>query len=106
MTQVGEGNAENGLRLMKPYLAVPPAEFEALLAQFKVHQPETLQRYGKTIGHEFIRDDKIGANLLRIVQMQRFEKHAMRWSFYFYRGNNGWVLNAIKTDEDIQQLFP
>jgi hypothetical protein len=30
----------------------------------------------------------------------------MRWSFYFYRGQNGWVLDTFKTDDDIRQLFP
>ena len=30
----------------------------------------------------------------------------MRWLFYFYRGENGWVLNTFKTDDDLRLLFP
>lgn len=107
MTKVGKGDVEGGIRLSKPFLAIPAAEFDALLDQLKTQQPAMIQRFGKSIGHEFIRQDKAGENLLRIIQLHRFEKHVMRWSFYFYRGKNGgWVLNTFKTDDDIRQLFP
>lgn len=106
MAKVGEGNVENGLQILKPYLIIPPAEFDVMLDKLRMQQPAISQRFGKSIGSEFIREDKTGENLLRIVQIQRFEKHVMRWSFYFYRGKNGWVLNTFKTDDDIRQLFP
>lgn len=107
MTKVGKGDIESGIRLSKPFLAIPAAEFDALLEQLKTQQPAMAQRFGKSIGHEFIRQDKAGDNLLRIIQIHRFENHIMRWSFYFYRGKTGgWVLNTFKTDDDIRQLFP
>lgn len=106
MIKVGKGDIESGIRLSKPFLAIPAAEFDALLDQLKTQQPAMTQRFGKSIGHEFIRQDKTGDNLLRIIQIHRFENHVMRWSFYFYRGKAGWVLNTFKTDDDIRQLFP
>jgi hypothetical protein len=106
MAKVGEGDIENGIRLTKPFLIIPPAEFDAMLEQLKLQLPVMSQRFGKSIGAEFIREDKVGENLLRIIQVHRFEKHPMRWSFYFYRGKSGWVLNTFKTDDDIRQLFP
>ena len=106
MAKVGEGDIAAGLQLVKPVLVVPAPEFNSLLEQLKTRLPAMSKRFGKSIGYEFIREDKIGENLLRIVQIHRFENHAMRWSFYFYRGKNGWVLNTFKTDDDIKQLFP
>jgi hypothetical protein len=106
MAKVGEGDIEYEIRLMKPFLIIPPAEFEVMLGQLKMQLPAMTQRFGRSIGHEFIREDKTGENLLRIVHIHRFEKHLMRWSFYFYRGKDGWVLNTFKTDDDIRQLFP
>lgn len=106
MVKVGEGDIESGIRLAKPFLIIPVAEFDVMLDQVKMQQPAMTQRFGKSIGHEFIREERTGENLLRIIQIHRFEKHAMRWSFYFYRGKNGWVLNTFKTDDDIRQLFP
>lgn len=106
MAKVGEGDLENGLMLAKPYLIIPPAEFDVLIGQIKMQLPAMAQRFGKSIGYEYIREERVGENLLRIIQIHRFEKHAMRWNFYFYRNNTGWVLNTFKFDDDIRQLFP
>ncbi|MFM0527238.1 hypothetical protein PQR11_19890 [Paraburkholderia strydomiana] len=106
MEKVGAGDTDGGLRLMRPFVVVAPSEFDVMLEQLKLQQPVMQQRFGKSIGHEFIREDDVGENLLRIVQIQRFEHHVMRWSFYFYRGNKGWVLDTFKSDDDIRQLFP
>jgi hypothetical protein len=106
MAKVGGGDIENGIRLTKPFLIIPSSEFEVMLEQLKLQMPAMSQRFGKSIGYEFIREDKVGENLLRIIHVHRFEKHAMRWSFYFYRGKDGWTLNTFKTDDDIRQLFP
>ena len=106
MAKVGGGDIENGIRLTKPFLIISTSEFEAMLEQLKLQMPAMSQRFGKSIGYEFIREDKVGENLLRIIHVHRFEKHVMRWSFYFYRGKDGWTLNTFKTDDDIRQLFP
>jgi hypothetical protein len=106
MAKVGEGDIEGGLRLTAPFLVISPAELDAAIGQIKVQLPSMSQRFGKSIGAEFIREDRVGDNLIRIVQLHRFEKHVMRWNFYFYRGKSGWVLNTFKTDDDIRQLFP
>jgi hypothetical protein len=105
MIKVGDGDAAAGLQLMQPFIIVPPAEFDVMRDQLKLQEPMMAQRFGKSIGQEFIREDKIGDSLMRIVYLHRFEKHAMRWNFYFYRGTDGWVLNTFRTDDDVAQLF-
>lgn len=63
------------------------------------------QRFGKTIGFEFIREERAGENLIHIVQICRYEKHMTRWNFYFYRGASGWVLNTFNFDDHIKAVF-
>lgn len=106
MEKVGGGHVEAGLQLMKPFLIIPVAEFDVMVDRLKMQLPAMSQRFGQSIGHEFVREDKIGNNLLRIVQIHRFERHPMRWVFYFYQGGGGWVLNSFKTDDEISKLFP
>jgi hypothetical protein len=106
MAKVGAGDIESGIRLLRPFFIIPPAEFEVMIDKLKMQLPAMSQRFGKSIGYEFIREDRAGENLLRIVQIHRFQKHAMRWNFYFYRGENGWVLNTFNTDDELQKLFP
>ena len=105
MAKVGEGDIVGGIGLTKKYLIIPAPEFEVMLEQMKMQEPVMARRFGKSVGHEFLREQRVGDNLLRIVHVHHFERHAMRWSFYFYRGPSGWVLNTFKSDDDIRQLF-
>jgi len=106
MAKVAAGDTEGGLRLTKPYVIIPDAEFEAMLGQLKLQAPLMASRFGATVSSEFIREDTVGDSLVRLTYIQRFERHPMRWVFYFYRGKDGWVLNTFRTDDAIQLLFP
>ena len=105
MTKVAAGDFEAGLRLAKPYLIIPDSEFETMVGQGKLQGPMMIQRFGKSIGAEFIREDRAGENVLRIVQINRFERHATRWTFIFYKTPTGWCVNTFYFDDKIQSLF-
>jgi|TARA_Y100000296_G_scaffold30684_1_gene35641 hypothetical protein len=40
-----------------------------------------------------------------VVYIQKFERHMMRWKFYFYNPGGGWVLNTFNTDDKISLMF-
>lgn len=105
MAKVGIGEIDAALVLMKPYIVIPDVELEAVRNQVSMQLPLMNQRFGKSIGYEFISEDKEGASLLRIVHVHKFERTAMRWVFYFYRNNDGWVLNSFTFDDAIQAMF-
>ena len=105
MQLVGKGEVADGLLLIKSYLIIPVAEFDLTLSQMKAQQPLVEQRFGKSIGQEFLREDKVGENLIRFRYLHRFEKHIMQWNFYFYKTPKGWVLNTYKSDDDLKSLF-
>jgi len=105
MNEVGKGNSSKGLELFKPFLIIPESEFNVMLESLQMQQPMIDQRFGRTIGVELINEEMVGKSFMKVVYAQKFEKHAMRWIFYFYRPNNGWVLNTFTTDDKIQYLF-
>jgi hypothetical protein len=105
MALVAKGDMEAGIRLAKPYLAIPESEVEAMIVQAKLQAPMLEMRFGKPVGVEFIREERAGEHVMRIVQICRHEKHLTRWSFYFYRTPTGWVLNTLNFDDKLQALF-
>lgn len=105
MSKIAAGEVEAGLRLAKPYLVIPDAEFKAIVVQTNLQLPTIGKRFGKSVGYEFIREDKVGTSFFRAIQVQRFEKHITRWTFYFYKTPTGWVLNTFNFDDKIQLLF-
>lgn len=106
MTNVGVGKYDNAWKVMKPAAIVPPAEFDAFVAQFASQQSTLALRFGKPTGHEYIRDQQIGTSLLRFQYIAKFERSAMRWVFVFYRAESGWVLTDFKFDGNTSALFP
>jgi hypothetical protein len=106
MERVGKGDIEGGLKLVRPRTIIPAAEFDVMLGQIPPQLPAIKSRFGAPIGFEFLKEETLGASLARITYLQKFEKHAMRWVFYCYRGKSGWVLNTFKFDDRWHELFP
>lgn len=105
MVKVATGDIEGGLKQLKPYAIVPPAEFDAMAGQVSLQLPAISQRFGKAIGYEFIREDSAGESVVRLLYLQKFERHAMRWRFLLYKGGDGWVLNTFAYDDRLQDVF-
>ena len=105
MKLVSKGEVENGLKLAKPYLIIPEHEFEGVLNSLRMQAPAIEQRFGKSIGMEFSQIQEVGDSLMLVMYIQKFEKHMMRWKFYFYKPSDGWVLNTFNTDDQIQLMF-
>ena len=99
------GKVESGLKLAKPYLIIPDHEFEGVLNNFRMQAPAIEQRFGKTLGVEFSQVQEVGESLFLVMYIQKFEKHVMRWKFYFFKPNSAWVLNTFNTDDQIQLMF-
>lgn len=105
MELVGKGEQEKGLKLIKPYLIIPEHEFDGLLNSLRMQAPAIEQRFGKVLGAEFFKVEEVGESLMLVMYVQKFEKHIMRWNFYFYKPNETWVLNTFNTDDKIQLMF-
>ena len=90
---------------MKPYALVTGSEFESLSLASKSQRDQFGARYGKTIGFEFIAQKKVGDSLVRIIYIERTEKHALPWIFYFYKTPSGWALNSFSWNDRMPQIF-
>jgi hypothetical protein len=105
MQRIASGDIEGGLRLAQPYVVIPDAELQAMIDQAKIQAPIMAQRFGKSVGYEFIREERAGEHLLHTLYINRFERHMTRWNFYFYRTSTGWVLNTFQFDDSIRDVF-
>jgi hypothetical protein len=105
MKRVVAGDLKGGFDLVKSYAVVPDAEVDAMRAQAEAQRPVLVARFGQSIGYEFVRKDSAGGSLVKVVYLQRFEKHAMVWRFVLYRGAEGWKVNSFKYADDIWQAF-
>ena len=62
-------------------------------------------RFGKITGSEYIKKETVTNTLIKYTYLLRFERHALRWMFTFYKPNSKWLLNSFQWDDKIQLLF-
>ena len=105
MTDISKGETGKGLDLMAPYLIISKNEFEVTKKQILIQEPLLQEQFGKSLSTEYIRTDKVGSSLIRIIYLLKYEKKVMSWTFYFYKPKSQWVLNAFKSDENLEIIF-
>ena len=105
MADIGSGDFNKGLEKVRPYIALPEAQYDEMMKKMKSQLPTIARYLGKTVGVEFIKEETAGDSLMRVSYIQKFEQAPFRWVFYFYKTRDGWALTAIKFDEKISSLF-
>ncbi|UXY17264.1 hypothetical protein N8I74_09720 [Chitiniphilus purpureus] len=95
-----------GYDSLKPYWPLPAVEVDNMANQTSVQWPLVRQRFGLSIGTEFVSQVEGGPSLARLVYLQKFQRHALRWVFTFYKPKDRWVINSVSFDDQIQLLFP
>ena len=105
MTKVAAGDLTGAFADMKPYVIVPATEFDAMASSSKLQRDQYGARYGAPTGYEFIAQKKIGDSLVRLIYIEKTERHALPWTFIFYRGSKGWVLNSFYWNDRLPELF-
>lgn len=105
MEKVAKADLPGAFALMKPYTIIPPTEFDAAALQSKSQRDLVGTRFGATIGYEFIGEKRSGESLLKLTYIEKTERHALPWSFFFYRTPTGWVLNSFTWHDRLPDLL-
>ncbi|MDQ7743357.1 hypothetical protein [Hydrogenophaga pseudoflava] len=105
MEKVGKGDVEGGMKAFRHLTLVPKSEFDTMLGQTMLQLPMLTGRFGASLGHEFIEEKRVGASLVRLTYIHKFDVHATRWYFFGYRGKDGWAINTFRFDDKVQDMF-
>ena len=105
MTKVAAGDLDAAFKTMKPYLSFSLTEIDSIALQSKSSREQNRQRYGVSIGYEFIDLKKVGDSLLRLRYIEKTKKNALLWTFYFYKTKEEWILNSFYWNEDYKPIF-
>lgn len=105
MQDVSSGKMKEGISRLRPFAVYPVAEFDAQAGQLDLQLPVISQRYGQTIGYDFVETQEIGDSVLQYIYLQKFEKHILIWKFIFYKPKDKWFLNTWSFNDSIRSLF-
>ena len=105
MVKIYTGNLQGAFDLIKPIFPVPETEFDTLQMQTVKQLGMVGQRFGNAVGYEFIRTQVIKDTFVKHIYIEKFENHAIRWIFIFYKPKDKWLLNNFGWDDTIEALF-
>ena len=94
-----------GLDLFKPYWKISMNEINTFTMQTIASRATVKDRFGASLGYEFISERKAGASLLRFVLIEKLENTAIRYSVVFYKATDHWELQTFIWDDKVQNLF-
>jgi len=94
-----------GFDLLKPYWVAPTNEIDTLVMQTISTRNSVRERFGKSIGYEFISQQHAGKSFLRFLAIEKLQYTAIRYSVVFYKADDCWSLQTFFWDDKVQQLF-
>jgi hypothetical protein len=78
------------------FFANTPLEFKKQAVQLIKEQTlNSFSLYGKAINYEFVKQQKYGSSVIRLVYIIKFERLPMTYEFYFYKAASDWKLTNI-----------
>jgi hypothetical protein len=99
------GEFSKGVNLAKPYWPIRPVEVDGMANQLAQQWPMFEQRFGRSLGYEFLKSESIGDSFVRFYYLHKFQNHAIYWVFSFYNPSEGWNINSIKYLDNLEVLF-
>ena len=94
-----------GIEKLRPHIVFPESELDVQISNLDMQMPIINQRFGKSIGYDFVEKETLGNSLVQYVYLQKFEKHVMVWRFIFYKPNDKWLFNTFYFNDQVKPLF-
>lgn len=93
------------LNKSKKYWPLPEVEIDNMANKITMQWPVIQQRFGKAIGTELVKEQRIGNSFHRYYFLHKFENHAIYWRFDFYKAKENWKINRIVFKDDLDTLY-
>ena len=95
------GNGEVGPAYDELFRKSPMSTQSIQVDALKRQTQSVLPIYGKIVGFELYRQDKFGESLVRLLYVQRFEKHPIVWKFWVYRPSGTWQVDTVVFNDQL-----
>ena len=105
MNQIVKEKFNTAFNSAKPYWPMPAVEIDGIVNKINHQWPIVNQRFGKAIGKEFVKEERIGKSFLRYYYLHKFTKHAIYWRIDFYKPKSTWKINSIIFLDTLDALY-
>ena len=90
---------------VRPYFPVSDERFLKLKSAISDQLDVAGQHLGQPIGYTFLDTNLVGHVLLRYRFAQQFPVDIFYWQLLFYRTPQGWIINQLGFDDEVERLW-
>lgn len=105
MDIIGKGDLKEAYDFIKPYVSMNSVDVDSAAEESRQHRQKSAMRYGPSKGYQFISEKKVGDSLYRLLYIEKAERQAVPWVFYFYKDEKEWRLDEFDWTDRISVLF-
>ncbi|MBN1525012.1 MAG: hypothetical protein JW904_11035 [Spirochaetales bacterium] len=102
---IGNGDFTSAFDLIKLNTIIDPVQVDVLKSQTESQLNMIIGRYGNDLGFEEIKEQLLGAALLKKTVIQKYKIIPLKWEFIFYKADENWRLINVQFNEDYAGLF-
>jgi len=105
MVIAGNGDLKKAYDFLKPYVSMNSVDVDSAAEESVQHRQKLAMRFGPSKGYQFISEKKVGDSLYRLLYIEKAEKQAVPWVFYFYKSGSEWRLDEFDWTDRVSVLF-
>lgn len=105
MLKLTELDANEAFLTLRPYSTMAEEDFAQYAEQANTIIETVKPDYGKIVGYVLLEEKSVKDIVLRYTYLLKFERHALRWTFFFYRSDSAWIFNEFNVDNKLHELF-
>lgn len=99
------GELEKAVETVRPYWPLPKHEIDLMVYSYNQQRGVLAERFGRSLGVDFLRTETIGDIFERHLYTERFERHAVVWFIVYYSNGSSWIVNQFGFTDQIETLF-
>ena len=99
------GQVDEAFTRLAPYFPVPDDQVAHLKEQTQGELALVGPRFGRSTGAVWVDASIASGTVMRVRFLQKFEHSLLQWTFVLYHPQDGWVMNALAFDDEVERLF-
>ncbi len=75
-----------------------------IVESLKKQTASLLATLGSPLGYEFVKEQRYGDSMVRVVYILKYDKGPVIWEFYFYKPKSEWILINMEPSDRLSIL--
>ena len=105
LDDVMAGRYEHAFAVVRPHFPITEERFQHLKQETQRQHGLAELPFGKPIGHVLVESQSVHETALRYRFVEKFDLDLVYWDFVFYQPREGWLLNGVGFDDQVESLF-